>query len=145
MLISVCARTLRLLSSSSSKICPSDEHSAVHGHQAIIFGYHVNGGRHGTSLRCQICLGFITAAKQGTNKQQAVSEALHFKYLLTVRHGARRRGGLALGAQGASSLQSVDFDSLLLVSFPHIFIIILLSGVIEFHRAKRKNSILSPP
>ena len=41
-------------------ISHSNEQSAVHGHQAIIFGYHANNEHHGMSLYSEICPGSIT-------------------------------------------------------------------------------------
>lgn len=41
-------------------ICHSNEQAAVHGHQAIIFGYHANSEHHGMSLYWEICPGSIT-------------------------------------------------------------------------------------
>lgn len=37
-------------SSPAVLICHSNEQAAVHGHQAIIFGYHANSEHHGMSL-----------------------------------------------------------------------------------------------
>lgn len=41
-------------------ICHSNEQAAVHGHQAIIFGYHANSEHHGMSLCWEIYPGSIT-------------------------------------------------------------------------------------
>ena len=48
-------------------ICHSNEQAAVHGHQAIIFGYHANSEHHGMSLYWEIYPGSITMLENETN------------------------------------------------------------------------------
>lgn len=48
-------------------ICHSNEQAAVHGHQAIIFGYHANSEHHGMSLYWEIYPGSITMLENKTN------------------------------------------------------------------------------
>ena len=48
-------------------ICHSNEQAAVHGHQAIIFGYHANSEHHGMSLYREIYPGSITIVGGKTN------------------------------------------------------------------------------
>ena len=43
----------KLAGSLAALICHSNEHAAMHDHQAIIFGYHANRGHHGISLKAE--------------------------------------------------------------------------------------------
>lgn len=45
-------------------ICHSNEQAVVHGHQAIIFGYHANSEHHGMSLYWEIYAGSITMVEK---------------------------------------------------------------------------------
>lgn len=131
------------LSHPAVAICPSDEQAAaVHGHQAIIFGYHANGDRHGTSLRCQICLGFITTAERGTNKLWTVSVAL----LIDLNNeAAQDETGRHLRSRCLLLFISWLWFDLSVVACCHLCIIYYLSSVVTYIKPKGRIPYLYFP